>query len=68
VLALPVLIGAVLIVGWLLVGPLPRESSVDRNDLVRACGREVLPEYRDIARDIARGMRKDCGIYGPAGD
>ena len=47
------------------------QTSVDRNDLVKACGREVLAEYqelaeyRDIAGDIARGMRKDCGIYGP---
>jgi hypothetical protein len=59
-----------------LLGPLPRESSVDhKSEVVRACGREVLAEYRhldeypDIAGDLARGMRKDCGIYGPtAGD
>jgi hypothetical protein len=48
------------------------QTSVERsNDDVRACGREVLaeyrhlPEYRDLATDFARGMRKDCGIYGP---
>jgi hypothetical protein len=41
------------------------QTSVDRNDVVWACGRKVLAEYRDIARDIARRMRKDCGIYGP---
>lgn len=45
--------------------------AVERNEVVRACGFEVLaeyrhlPEYRDLATDFAKGMRRDCGIYGP---
>jgi hypothetical protein len=52
----------------LLEGP-PRESSVARSeaDLVRACGYGVTVRDPSISRDIARGMRKDCGIYGPQG-
>ena len=66
VLAVPALVGAILVVMvWLSLGPTGTQTSVDRNDAVWACGRKVLPEYRDIAGDIARGMRKDCGIYGP---
>ena len=72
VMAVPALVGAILVVMvWLSLGPAGTQSSVDRNDVVWACGRKVLPEYRelaeyrDIAGDIARGMRKDCGIYGP---
>ena len=72
VLAVPALVGAILVVMvWLSLGPAGTQTSVDRNDVVWACGRKVLPgyqelaEYRDIAGDIARGMRKDCGIYGP---
>jgi hypothetical protein len=51
--------------------PDPAPPTVERNEVVRACGFEVLPEYRhlpeyrDLATDFARGMRKDCGIYGP---
>jgi hypothetical protein len=51
------------------LGPAGTQKSVDRNVVVRACGREVLAEYRDLpeypalAREMARGMRKDCGIY-----
>jgi hypothetical protein len=63
VLVAPALVGAILVVMvW--------QTSVDRNDVVRACGREVLPEYRhlpeyrDLATDFAEGMRLDCGIYG----
>jgi hypothetical protein len=50
-------------------------QSADRNEVkpVWACGRKVLPpeyrdmpEHRDLAQEIAKGMRKDCGIYGPA--
>jgi hypothetical protein len=37
-----------------------RETSVDRNDFLWACGRKVLAEYRGFVR----GMRKDCDIYG----
>jgi hypothetical protein len=43
-----------------------RETSVVRgNDSVWACGREVSEAVGDpaLARDLARGMRKDCGIY-----
>ena len=72
VAVLPAVIGAILVVMvWLSLGPSGTQTSVDRNDEVWACGRKVLAEhrelaeYRDLARDIARGMRKDCGIYGP---
>ena len=56
---------------WLSLGPAGTQTSVDRNDVVWACWSEVLPEYwelaeyQDVARDISRGMRKDCGIHGP---
>jgi len=73
VLAVPVLVGAMLVVGgWLLlsslttrglIAPIPRLSSegpVVRNVFVWACGRKVPAEHRAFAR----GMRKDCGIYG----
>jgi hypothetical protein len=81
VLAVPALVGAILVVMvWLSLGPAGTQTSVDRNDVVWACGRKVLPGYRGIPRearndfaearkDFAKGMRKDCGIYGPqAGD
>ena len=77
-LAAPMLIGAVLVGGWLLIEPhrIGTQTSVDRNDVVWACGRKVLPGYRGIPRearndfaearkDFAKGMRLDCGIYGP---
>ena len=73
VMAVPALVGAILVMMvWLSLEPAgTRETSVDQNDVVWACGRKVLPEYRelaeyrDVARDLARGMREDCGIYGP---
>jgi hypothetical protein len=74
VAVLPAVIGAILVVMvWLSLGPAGTQTSVasPRNDVVWACGRKLLPgyrelaEYRDIAGDIARGMRKDCGIFGP---
>jgi len=80
VAVLPVVIGAILVVMvWLSLGPSGTQTSVDRNDVVWACGRKVLPGYRGIPRearndfaearkDFAMGMRKDCGIYGPTGD
>jgi hypothetical protein len=82
VLVAPALVGAILVVMvWLSLGPAGTQTSVDRNDVVWACGRKVLPGYQGIPRearddfadfrkDFAKGMRKDCGIYGPqaAGD
>jgi hypothetical protein len=77
VLAVPALVGAILLVMvWLSLGPAGTQTSVDRNDVVWACRRKVLPGYRDVPRearndfaearkDFAKGMRKDCGIYGP---
>ena len=77
VLAVPVLIGAILVVMvWLSLGPAGTQPSVDRNDGVWACGRKVLPRYQgipmearddfaDFRKDFAKGMRLDCGIYGP---
>jgi hypothetical protein len=70
VAVLPAVIGAILgVMVWLSLGPSGTQTSVDRNDVVWACGRKVLAEYRGIPRelreDIARGMRKDCGIFGP---
>jgi hypothetical protein len=41
----------------------------EQSDFVRACGRKVLPEYRDmpkyrhLAQRMAKRMREDCGIY-----
>jgi hypothetical protein len=58
VVVVPALIGAVL-AAWLLLGPL--KPSVDRSEFVWACERKVPAEF-------ARGMRKDCGIFGPTGD
>jgi hypothetical protein len=40
------------------------QTSVDRNGSVWACEREVTVGDAALARDLARGMRKDCGIYG----
>jgi hypothetical protein len=80
VLAVPALVGAILVVMvWLSLGPAGTQTSVDRNDVVWACGRKVLPEYRELAeyrdiagdiargarKDFAKGSRKDCGIFGP---
>ena len=40
------------------LGPTGTQTSVDRNEVVRACGYGVLPEYREIAgtsqRECAR--------------
>lgn len=41
------------------------QTSVDPNSFVRACGRTVLPEHPGLAKELAKGMRKDCGIFGP---
>jgi hypothetical protein len=41
-----------------------KQTSVDRNGSVWACEREVTVGDPALARDLARGMRKDCGIYG----
>jgi hypothetical protein len=47
-------------------------SAHDQNDSMWACGRKVLPGHRGIPRearkDFAKGMRKDCGIFGPRAD
>jgi hypothetical protein len=79
VAVLPAVIGAILVVMvWLSLGPAGTQPSVDRNDVVWACGRKVLPGYQgipsearddfaEVRKDIAKGMRLDCGIYGPTG-
>jgi len=41
------------------------QTSVDRNGSVWACGRKVTVGDPALTKDFARGMRKDCGIYGP---
>ena len=76
-----VLLGIVLLLGLFLLVRLTTEIPVareahKRDDVVWACGRKVLPGYRGIPRearndfaelrkDVAKGMRLDCGIYGP---
>jgi hypothetical protein len=76
-----VCVGIVLLLGLFLLMRLTTEIPVardahKRDDVVRACGRKVLPGYRSIPRevwndfaearkDFAKGMRLDCGIYGP---
>jgi hypothetical protein len=73
-----VAVGVVAVVMFLALAYLTEASrtSVDREDVVWACGRKVLPGYQGIPKearndfaearkDFAKGMRKDCGIYGP---
>jgi hypothetical protein len=75
-LKVAVLGGIVLLLGLFLLVRLTTEIPVARVDVVWACGRKVLPGYQGIPRearddfaelrkDIAKGMRLDCGIYGP---
>jgi hypothetical protein len=75
VLTVPVLIGAILVVGgWLLLSSpatsgltpsISTQTSVDRNDVVWACGRKVLPGYRGIPREARNDfaeVRKDFAL------
>ena len=65
VLALPALVGAILVVMvWLSLGPAGTQTSVKRNDFVRTCGRKFFTPLAED-RSFVRLMRKDCGIYGP---
>jgi hypothetical protein len=72
VLAVPALVGAILVVMvWLSLGPAGTQTSVDRNDVVWACGRKVLPGYRGIPREARNDFaeaRKDLQAAGTSGD
>ena len=55
VLALPALVRAILVVMvWLSLGPAGTQTSVDRNGFLWACGRKVLTEDRDFARECGK--------------
>jgi hypothetical protein len=73
-----VAVGVVAVVMFLALAYFTEASrtSVDRDDVVWVCGRKVLPgdqgiprearnDFAEFRKDFAKGMRLDCGIYGP---
>jgi hypothetical protein len=65
VLAVPVAVLLVLLLALrVFLGSAGTQTSVDQNDVVRACGREFFTPLAED-RSFVKLMRKDCGIYGP---